>query len=63
MKAQILREMKVLTAIEPEFEVQRRVAFIKTKLKEARSKALVLGSAVGWILLLLGVCVSWRWTV
>lgn len=47
MKAQILREMKVLKAIEPEFEVQRRVAFIKTKLKEARSKALVLGISGG----------------
>jgi len=47
VKAQILREMKVLTAIEPEFEVQRRVAFIKTKLKEARSKALVLGISGG----------------
>ena len=47
MKAQILREMKVLKAIEPEFEVQRRVAFIKTKLKEARSKALVLGTSGG----------------
>lgn len=47
MKAQILREMKVLTAIEPEFEVQRRVAFIKTKLKEARSKTLVLGISGG----------------
>ncbi|BDA60970.1 NH(3)-dependent NAD(+) synthetase [Shewanella xiamenensis] len=39
--------MKVLKAIEPEFEVQRRVAFIKTKLKEARSKALVLGISGG----------------
>ena len=47
MKAQILREMKVLKAIEPEFEVQRRVAFIKTKLKEASSKALVLGISGG----------------
>ncbi|MCH1930592.1 ammonia-dependent NAD(+) synthetase [Shewanella sp. A25] len=47
MKAQILREMKVLQAIEPEFEVQRRVAFIKTKLKDARSKTLVLGISGG----------------
>ncbi|USD36612.1 MULTISPECIES: ammonia-dependent NAD(+) synthetase [Ferrimonas] len=47
MKGQILREMKVLTAIEPEFEVQRRVAFIQTKLKEARCHTLVLGISGG----------------
>lgn len=47
MKVQILSEMKVLKVIEPEFEVQRRVAFIKAKLKEARSKALVLGISGG----------------
>lgn len=47
MKGQILREMRVLKAIEPEYEVQRRVAFIKTKLKEARSKCLVLGISGG----------------
>lgn len=47
MKAQILQEMKVLKAIEPEFEVQRRVAFIKGKLTEAHSHSLVLGISGG----------------
>ncbi len=47
MKGQILREMKVLKAIEPDYEVQRRVAFIKNKLKEAHAKALVLGISGG----------------
>ncbi len=47
MKAQILQEMKVLAAIEPAFEVQRRVAFIQGKLKQARCKALVLGISGG----------------
>ncbi|ABE54718.1 NH(3)-dependent NAD(+) synthetase [Shewanella denitrificans OS217] len=47
MKGQILREMKVLKAIEPEFEIARRVAFIKAKLIEAHSKTLVLGISGG----------------
>ena len=47
MKGQILREMKVLQAIEPAFEVERRVAFLKSKLLEANSKALVLGISGG----------------
>ena len=47
MKAQILQEMKVLATIEPAFEVQRRVAFIQAKLKQARCKALVLGISGG----------------
>ncbi|WP_394133291.1 ammonia-dependent NAD(+) synthetase [Shewanella maritima] len=47
MKGQILREMKVLKAIEPEFEVERRVAFIKAKLKEANCSTLVLGISGG----------------
>ncbi|MGX9462132.1 ammonia-dependent NAD(+) synthetase [Shewanella sp. A14] len=47
MKGQILREMHVLKAIEPEFEVQRRVAFIKAKLKEAQIRTLVLGISGG----------------
>lgn len=47
VKAQILKEMKVLKAIEPEFEVQRRIAFIKSKLQQARSKVLVLGISGG----------------
>ena len=42
MKGQILREMHVLKAIEPDFEVQRRVAFIKSKLKDAHCFSLVL---------------------
>lgn len=47
MKGQILREMHVLRAIEPEFEVQRRVAFIKAKLKESHSHNVVLGISGG----------------
>ncbi|GGB51663.1 ammonia-dependent NAD(+) synthetase [Shewanella inventionis] len=47
MKGQILREMHVLKAIEPEFEIQRRVAFIKAKLKEAHTHSLVLGISGG----------------
>ncbi|MCH1921402.1 ammonia-dependent NAD(+) synthetase [Shewanella sp. A3A] len=47
MKGQILREMKVLQAIEPAFEAERRVAFLKSKLLEAKSKALVLGISGG----------------
>ncbi|MBV7317216.1 ammonia-dependent NAD(+) synthetase [Shewanella sp. NIFS-20-20] len=47
MKGQILREMKVLKAIEPEYEVQRRVAFIKIKLADANSQCLVLGISGG----------------
>ncbi|KVX00717.1 ammonia-dependent NAD(+) synthetase [Shewanella frigidimarina] len=47
MKGQILREMHVLKAIEPEFEIQRRVAFIKAKLKEAHTQSLVLGISGG----------------
>ncbi|WP_153916115.1 ammonia-dependent NAD(+) synthetase [Shewanella sp. TC10] len=47
MKGQILREMKVLKAIEPAYEVERRVAFLKTKLVEAHSRSLVLGISGG----------------
>ncbi|MCL1143894.1 ammonia-dependent NAD(+) synthetase [Shewanella gaetbuli] len=47
MKGQILREMHVLKAIEPEYEVQRRVAFIKAKLREAHCRSLVLGISGG----------------
>jgi NAD+ synthase len=47
VKGQILREMKVQAAIEPEYEVQRRVAFIKLKLKESHCKSLVLGISGG----------------
>ncbi|ABV87081.1 ammonia-dependent NAD(+) synthetase [Shewanella pealeana] len=47
MKGQILREMKVLNAIDPGFEVQRRVAFIKSKLKQSSTSTLVLGISGG----------------
>ncbi|MFV7772148.1 ammonia-dependent NAD(+) synthetase [Shewanella marisflavi] len=47
MKGQIIREMKVQPHIEVEYEVQRRVAFIKAKLKEARATSLVLGISGG----------------
>ena len=47
MKGQILNEMKVQAGIEPEFEVQRRVAFIQGKLTESGCKALVLGVSGG----------------
>ncbi|RTR26314.1 ammonia-dependent NAD(+) synthetase [Shewanella atlantica] len=47
MKGLILREMKVQPAIEPEYEVQRRVAFIKSKLKESYTRTLVLGISGG----------------
>jgi NAD+ synthase len=47
VKGQILREMRVLKAITPDFEVQRRVAFIKAKLRDAHSKTLVLGISGG----------------
>lgn len=47
MKGQILREMKVQPAIEAEYEVERRVAFIKLKLKESHTQTLVLGISGG----------------
>nr|WP_283166070.1 ammonia-dependent NAD(+) synthetase [Shewanella fodinae] len=47
VKGQIIREEKVLKTIEPGFEVDRRVAFLKAKLKEAKCKALVLGISGG----------------
>ncbi len=47
MKGQIIREMKVQPVIEIDFEVQRRIAFIKTKLKEANATSLVLGISGG----------------
>lgn len=47
MKGQILREMKVLNAIDPGFEVQRRVSFIKSKLKQSSTSTLVLGISGG----------------
>lgn len=47
MKGEILREMKVLKMIEPDYEVQRRVAFIKSKLQQAQCQTLVLGISGG----------------
>lgn len=45
---QIIREeMRVLPSIDPEFEIERRVGFIKRKLTESGSKALVLGISGG----------------
>lgn len=47
MKGQIIREMKVLKVIDPAFEVQRRVAFIKAKLKQSSLHSVVLGISGG----------------
>lgn len=47
MKGLILREMKVQPAIEAEYEVERRIAFIKLKLKESHTQTLVLGISGG----------------
>ena len=38
-----LTEMRVLPSIDPHFEIERRIAFIKRKLQEAGCKSLVLG--------------------
>ncbi|TKB49888.1 ammonia-dependent NAD(+) synthetase [Ferrimonas sediminicola] len=47
MKGQILKEMRVLAVINPEVEVQRRVAFIQGKLEESGCRSLVLGISGG----------------
>ncbi|MCE9679453.1 ammonia-dependent NAD(+) synthetase [Shewanella sp. AS1] len=47
VKGQIIREMKVQPVIEVDYEVQRRIAFIKAKLKEAKATSLVLGISGG----------------
>ncbi|EKO3991941.1 ammonia-dependent NAD(+) synthetase [Vibrio fluvialis] len=45
---QIIREeMRVLPSIDPEFEIERRVGFIKRKLTESGCKTLVLGISGG----------------
>ncbi|EKO3485203.1 ammonia-dependent NAD(+) synthetase [Vibrio fluvialis] len=45
---QIIREeMRVLPSIDPEFEIERRVGFVKRKLTESGCKALVLGISGG----------------
>lgn len=45
--SQIIAEMKVLPEIEPAFEVERRVNFIKKQLKASGAKHLVLGISGG----------------
>ncbi|NOI76230.1 ammonia-dependent NAD(+) synthetase [Vibrio coralliilyticus] len=47
MEQLIRDEMCVLPSIDPQFEISRRVEFIKRKLQEARCKALVLGISGG----------------
>lgn len=48
MQAQdIIREMRVLSEIDPQFEIQRRVDFIKTTLRASGQKHLVLGISGG----------------
>lgn len=47
MEQQIRAEMRVLPEIDPEFEIRRRVDFIKKKLTEARCKTLILGISGG----------------
>lgn len=47
MKQAIIQEMRVLPAIDPEFEVERRVSFIKQQLMQANLKSLVLGISGG----------------
>ncbi|NOQ15270.1 MAG: ammonia-dependent NAD(+) synthetase [Methyloprofundus sp.] len=43
----IIKEMKVLPVIEPEFEIQRRIDFIKKQLKQANLNILLLGISGG----------------
>ncbi len=47
MEHQIRQEMRVLPSIDPQFEIDRRVAFIKHKLHQSGCKALVLGISGG----------------
>lgn len=47
MKQKILQEMRVLPDINIDTEIQRRIDFIKTKLKEAYCHSLVLGISGG----------------
>ena len=46
-KAAITREMKVLPSIDSEFEIERRVAFIKKTLLASHAKNLILGISGG----------------
>jgi NAD+ synthase len=43
----IIKEMHVLPQINPEFEIQRRIEFIKSQLKQAKLNKLVLGISGG----------------
>ncbi len=43
----IISEMKVLPEIDPEFEIQRRIEFIQTQLKQSGLKNLILGISGG----------------
>ncbi|EIV8510709.1 ammonia-dependent NAD(+) synthetase [Vibrio parahaemolyticus] len=47
MEQSIRDEMRVLPSIDPRFEIERRIAFIKRKLQEAGCKSLVLGISGG----------------
>lgn len=46
-RAEIVAEMKVLPEIEPEFEISRRVGFIKSTLQKSAAKTLILGISGG----------------
>jgi NAD+ synthase len=46
-KAEILKEMQVLPEIDPDFEVVRRIDFIKATLQKSAAKMLVLGISGG----------------
>ncbi|TOA53541.1 ammonia-dependent NAD(+) synthetase [Vibrio parahaemolyticus] len=47
MEQSIRDEMRVLPSIDPHFEIERRIAFIKRTLQEAGCKSLVLGISGG----------------
>ncbi|WP_104402723.1 ammonia-dependent NAD(+) synthetase [Vibrio penaeicida] len=47
MENHIRDEMRVLASIDPHFEIQRRVDFIKRKLQESGCKSLILGISGG----------------
>ena len=46
-KAAIIQEMRVIPEIDPQFEIQRRIQFIKSQLTAAGCKTLVLGISGG----------------
>ncbi len=47
IKSQIIREMKVLSTIDVDFEIRRRIDFIKDQLLRSGLKSLVLGISGG----------------